>query len=331
MKTIILKPTNKNIAIAADVIRRGGLVGMPTETVYGLAASALDEAAVVSIFTAKNRPNDNPLIVHVHKDYDLTKLVDYISSDAKKLLATFTPGPLTLVFKSNNKVAPSVSKGLGTVAIRIPDHKVAHDLLAVLNLPLAAPSANVSTRMSATTAADVKSELDGKLPYILDGGACEIGIESTVVDVSKNTVAILRPGKITKEMLQVVLQKEVEDKSQLKKNEKALSPGMKYKHYSPSVPVFVCNHHDYAKAKEVYHKLQIVQKNPVIICLSHEKNQFCKLNTHVIGNDEIEFAKNIYTALRKLEKKHTNIIICAVNSENFGSALLNRLKKMHSE
>lgn len=329
METQILQPNKKNIALCAEALHAGQLVGIPTETVYGLGANAFDQTAVQNIFIAKNRPQDNPLIVHVHKNYDLTKLVSEITPLAKTILKRFTPGPITLVFKSNGTVCPAVSRGLNTVAIRIPNHKIAQKLLKACDLPVAAPSANLSSRMSATTANAVQTELDGKLPYILNGGTCQVGIESTVVDVTGEEPIILRPGKITKEQLLLVA-KEVQEKTKYTEGEKVFSPGVKYKHYSPNIPVFVCEYQNHSLAKQTYAQMESVGLKPVIVCLQKEKHNFKDLQTILFGASTKDVAKNLYANLRQAEQNYTSAILCAVENKGFGVAVLNRMSKMNS-
>lgn len=329
MQTKIVKPTKKNIATCAQSLRQGFLVGMPTETVYGLAANAFDQKAVERIFEAKNRPQDNPLIVHVHANYDLTQLVSNITPLAKACLQAFTPGPITLVMKSKGTVCPAVSKGLETVAVRIPNHKVAQRFLRACDLPVAAPSANMSSRMSATSAKAVKQELDGKLPYVLDGGVCQIGIESTVVDVTGEIPIILRPGKITKEQLQTVA-KQVQEKTKYQAGEKVFSPGVKYKHYSPNIPVFVAQFGAYNQANNVYEEMKQEGLKPVIVCVKSEKQKFKGKPVILFGKTEQDIAKNLYAVLRKAEKSYTSAILCAPKETAFGLAVLNRMSKMNS-
>jgi L-threonylcarbamoyladenylate synthase len=302
---------------------------MPTETVYGLAANAFDEQAVQSIFVAKNRPQDNPLIVHVHKDYDINSLVEEVTPLAKILLKHFTPGPITLVMKSNGKVCSAVSRGLSTVAIRIPSHKIAQKLLKECNLPIAAPSANISSRMSATTAIAVKQELDGKLSFILDGGTCKVGIESTVVDVTGTEPIILRPGKITKEELLKVVNS-VDEKTKYKEGEKVFSPGVKYKHYSPNIPVFVCPSGNYQLAKTVYADMLSKNLKPLVLCMQHEIKNFKLLTVKSMGGTVSAVARNLYSSLRDAEQHYSSVVLCAVSNNGFGSAVLNRMSKMNS-
>ncbi|MCK9575137.1 MAG: L-threonylcarbamoyladenylate synthase [Clostridia bacterium] len=327
IKTRILNPTHLNIKKAANAILKGELVGMPTETVYGLAANALDSDAVAKIFVAKNRPQDNPLIVHIHKDYNLFQLVKDIPDYASRLLKAFTPGPLTLVFKSKGNVSPLVSRGLQTIAIRIPDHRIAQKFLKACNVPIAAPSANISSRMSATTAVAVKEELDGKLPFILNAGKCKVGIESTVVDVTGKYPVILRPGRITKEMIEHVVGI-TDEKTTLIAGEKAISPGMKYRHYAPSCPVILVGLGEENSINQKYEIAKSEGKNPVIICMTGQKEFYRNKKIIIVGKTVKAYAKNLYSALRIAEKHYDYILMTSVKTDNLGSALMNRLNKI---
>ena len=233
--TQLLKADSSSIAAAASLLRQGQLVAFPTETVYGLGANALDAQAVLSIFAAKGRPADNPLIVHVAEIEDLEPLCQ-VTDLAKQLMAAFWPGPLTLLLKKKSVVPMEVTAGLDTVAVRMPSHPVAHQLLAACRVPVAAPSANRSGKPSPTLAQHVWDDMNGRIPIILDGGSCQVGVESTVLDVTCNPPCILRPGGVTKEMLETVLPEVTVAGSVLRpleKGEKALSPGMRYQHYAP--------------------------------------------------------------------------------------------------
>jgi|LGVE01.1.fsa_nt_gb L-threonylcarbamoyladenylate synthase len=322
MKTKILQLTDKNIKKASKELKRGGLIGMPTETVYGLSANAFNTKAVAKIFTAKNRPQDNPLIVHVHKNYDLLNLVAELTENAKKLKDAFMPGPLTLVVKSRGNLSELVSRGLDTIAVRMPDHEVAEKLLRQCNLPLCAPSANISTRMSATTAKAVKEELNGKLKWILDGGTSDVGIESTVVDVTGEIPVILRPGKISVRDIKKVCGA-VEEVKKLKEHEKVASPGMKYKHYSPNCQV------ELVKDIEKQYALSLLNGfKPVVLGLSEYVNKLGNKNTLSLGDTLEEYAKNLYSTLRRAEKKYDHIFIYKVRAVGLGSAIMNRVNKM---
>ena len=201
MRTEIRKIDAESLALAKEIILQGDVVGMPTETVYGLGGNAFDDSAVQRIFAVKGRPADNPLIAHVHMDYDLSKLIDYDPPYAKKLREAFLPGPLTLVYPSTGKVSKYVSCGLNTLAIRVPSHEGAQAFLREVGLPIVAPSANLSKHVSPTSAKHVLDDFDGLIPLILDGGECVGGIESTVCDVTGDTPVILRPGLITQAMI----------------------------------------------------------------------------------------------------------------------------------
>ena len=233
MQTKIKQISPNSLAEAKKIIFGGGVVAFPTETVYGLGGSAFDNNAVKRIFEVKGRPNDNPLIAHVHIDYDLNKIIDREPPYAKQLREAFLPGPLTLVYPSTGKVSPYVSCGLNTLAIRVPSHEGAQALLREMDIPIVAPSANLSKHVSPTSAQHVYEDFQGKIPLILDGGECAGGIESTVCDVTGEVPVILRPGLITREMIASVVGACEEYTPDLKKGEKVKSPGVLYKHYSP--------------------------------------------------------------------------------------------------
>ena len=201
METQILKPDENSLFAAKKIIEEGGLVAFPTETVYGLGANAFDGDAVKKIYEVKGRPQDNPLIVHVHKDYDISRIVCDIPDYALKLAKKFQPGPLTIVLKSRGTVSPIVSCGLDTIGIRVPSHPNAQKFLKAVDLPIAAPSANVSKHVSPVTAQHVYADLNGKIPLILDGGKCSGGIESTVLDCTGEIPCVLRSGLVTREMI----------------------------------------------------------------------------------------------------------------------------------
>ena len=241
MDTVIRKIDVNNIdrevmEEASQVLHRGGMVAFPTETVYGLGADALDEKASAKIYAAKGRPSDNPLIVHISDIEQLDKLVCEIPDNAKKLMDAFWPGPMTLIFKKSGLVPDGTTGGLDTVAVRMPNHKAALELIRTSGVAIAAPSANTSGRPSPTTAAHVADDLSGKIDMIIDGGAVGIGIESTIVDVTSEIPMVLRPGYITMEMLEKVVGKVGIDKAitgPVSPDVKPKAPGMKYKHYAP--------------------------------------------------------------------------------------------------
>ena len=236
MQTQVLQPTQENLQLAAAIFRSGGLVGMPTETVYGLGANALDENAALAIFAAKGRPADNPLIVHISALDQLKDIVSEVPECARKLMDAFWPGPLTLIMPKHERIPLAVTAGLSTVAVRFPVHPVAREMIDLAGLPIAAPSANLSGRPSPTTAQHVLDDLNGRIPLIIDGGPCQVGLESTVVDTTRERAVLLRPGGVTREMLQDALGEEVllgkGVMEPLKDGEKALSPGLLHKHYA---------------------------------------------------------------------------------------------------
>lgn len=229
MKTQMKEIDEASLHEAAEYIRGGGLVAFPTETVYGLGANAQSDSAVKKIFEVKGRPQDNPLIVHIADFSKAGKYVKKIPEAAYRLAERFMPGAVTLVMEKSNTISDFVSCGLATVGIRVPSHIGAHRFLETVDLPIAAPSANTSKRPSPTQAKHVYDDLHGKIPLILDGGSCEIGIESTVIDVSGETPIILRPGYVTIDEIKSVVGKAVP----AEENSPVRSPGMKYKHYAP--------------------------------------------------------------------------------------------------
>lgn len=241
MNTILRKVDVDNIDMevikeASDILHAGDMVAFPTETVYGLGADALDEKASKKIYAAKGRPSDNPLIVHVANEQQILPLVKEIPESARKLMKAFWPGPLTIIFNKSDVVPYGTTGGLDTVAIRMPNHKVALTLIEESNIPIAAPSANTSGRPSPTTAMHVMDDLNGKISMVIDGGAVGIGIESTIVDVTGDIPMILRPGYINKKMLEEVVGEVTIDKAILgpvSPDLKPKAPGMKYKHYAP--------------------------------------------------------------------------------------------------
>ena len=240
-ETKLLKPDEAGVALAVSLLRAGELVGMPTETVYGLAADALNPQAAAKIYAAKGRPSDNPLIVHIADLAMLEPLTTYRPKLAYTLAEAFWPGPLTMIFPKADRVPSATTGGMDTVAVRMPSHPVAAKLIRESGLPLAAPSANLSGLPSPTRAEHVYQDMQGRIPLILDGGECAVGVESTVISVGEDSVRLLRPGGITVEMLSWYCRVDVDDGvlHKLAEGQKALSPGMKYKHYSPKANVII--------------------------------------------------------------------------------------------
>ena len=238
METKFLKPNQMSIDLACELLKSGEVVAIPTETVYGLAGDCSNPTAIKKIFKAKNRPADNPLIVHISNMKMLSGIVSKIPEDAKKLAKKFWPGPLTIIMPKGKGVCDEVCAGLDSVGVRMPENPIALEIIEKSKVAFAAPSANTSGRPSPTNGEDVFFDMNGKIPLIIDGGICTKGIESTVVSLLEKTPVILRPGVITKEQLEAALNKKVELASgitqEIKDSETARSPGMKYKHYSPA-------------------------------------------------------------------------------------------------
>lgn len=241
-QTEIVRPDAAQLERAAALLKGGDVVGIPTETVYGLAANAFDRAAIRKIFLAKGRPQDNPLIVHIEVFERLRELVSELPDTAVRLAERFWPGPLTMILPKSDRVPPETTGGLDTVAVRMPSHPTAQKLIAACGFPLAAPSANLSGSPSPTTAAHVYQDMNGRIPLILDGGACEVGLESTVIAVYPDKVRLLRPGGITVEMLRTAVPTvEIDDGvlHRIANDVRVASPGMKYKHYAPKARVVI--------------------------------------------------------------------------------------------
>lgn len=326
MNTEILPITERSLYRSAQLIKQGGAVAFPTETVYGLGANAFDDGAVKSIFEIKGRPSDNPLIVHVHKDYDLSSLVSYIPDYAVKLSRSFLPGPLTMVYRSEGKVSSAVSCGLNTLAIRIPSHEGAQRFLKYVDLPIAAPSANVSKHVSPVTAKHVYDDLRGKIELILDGGKCRGGIESTVLDCTGTVPVVLRSGLITREMIASVVGKCEE--YVMKDGERVASPGMKYKHYSPKCRTVLFEYADRAKAYALYNDYLSKGERAFLMCDSSVAEEFNPKNLLDLGTDEAQIASNLYDKLREGEAV-ADIIIAVAPEKQDGVmvGVMNRMRK----
>lgn len=317
---------------AAAILRDGGLVAMPTETVYGLAADALNGAAVRRIFAAKGRPMDNPLIVHVaaFDDIERLHLVAEIPGDAYRLAEAFWPGPLTIIMSKGKSIPDEVSAGLDTVAIRIPSHPDAHRLLSVSGLALAAPSANTSGKPSPTTARHVSSDMDGRIEAILDGGACSVGVESTVITLATDTPRILRPGIITREDIEAVIGPVEVDKAvlnQLEKSEKASSPGMKYKHYAPRAKVVLVRGDDTQFIRFV-NRAYARSNGVAAICYDEDIGAVNAPAVTLGAKDDLHRqARGLFDALRAVDEINgvTTVYAHCPSAAGVGMALYNRL------
>lgn len=315
--TKILQPTQKNIKICSNEILKGELVGFPTETVYGLGADAFNTSAVEKIFKVKGRPQDNPLIVHIGEISQIKEVAIDIPQVAYKLAEIYMPGSLTLVLKKKDSVPDVVTAGGNTVGVRIPNNNIARKLIE-LSCPIAAPSANISKHISPTTAEHVLDDLNGKIKYILDGGKCNCGIESTVLDLSSNTPTILRPGAVTKYMIEKILGEVDEMHGEVKI---AKSPGMKYKHYAPKVDSILVE--TVQDAKDVYAK----KGKAIVLGLKSFVEQLRTLSTYSLGETSKEYMENIYSALRYAEKKYEYIIIQKLEGDGIEKSIMNRVEK----
>ena len=310
---------------AAEIIRSGGLVAFPTETVYGLGANALDPEASKRIYAAKGRPSDNPLIVHICRFEELLSIAKEVPPQAEKLADAFWPGPLTMIVWKNEKVPYETTGGMDTVAIRMPNHPVALALIDESGCMIAAPSANTSGKPSPTEAGHVALDLDGKIPMILDGGPVGIGIESTIIDLTEKVPMILRPGYITKEMLEEVLGED--------STKKPKAPGMKYKHYAPKADLVLVEGEQEAVVAEInalVRKKQAAGLKVGVVATDETESLYQADYVVTIGarSDEDAIARHLYKILREFDDWNVD----AIYSESFstpriGQAIMNRLMK----
>jgi len=347
MQTKVIQIDSEQIDIgkmqeAAELIRQGELVAFPTETVYGLGADALRPEASAKIYEAKGRPSDNPLIIHICKFEELERIAKEVPEQAKKLAEAFWPGPLTMVVWKNDKVPYTTTGGMDTVAVRMPNHPVALSLIEESGCLIAAPSANTSGKPSPTEASHVALDMDGRIPMILDGGAVGIGIESTIVDLTEEMPMILRPGYITKEMLEQVLNEEVQidpgilatdttDQSQAGQKPKA--PGMRYKHYAPKADLVLVEGDTDAVVAEMNRLAKEAQGKGRRVGVIATDETMARYEADVVfsigaRNDEDAIAQHLYKILRDFDEQEVDIIY----SESFatpriGQAIMNRLLK----
>lgn len=314
----------ESIKTAAEILKDGGIVAIPTETVYGLAASALDDNAIKKVFEAKGRPQDNPLIVHIDSIEMLEMVAKEIPDKAYECARKFWPGPFTMVLDSNAYVSSSVSAGLSTVAVRMPSDKTALSLISESGLPLAAPSANSSGSPSPTSPNHVINDLDGKIDAVIMGENCAVGVESTVIRVENDNARLLRPGAVTVEMLKEIFPDLIIDKailSEPEKDEKVASPGMKYKHYAPKTRLVLIEGDSNAFCDFVN------GKNAAAVCFSAESE---KINgkVFVYGNEDDgqSLAHSIFSILRELDQKGIEeAYVHAPSKTGVGLAVYNRL------
>ena len=332
MKTQVLPVSGESLALAGRILREGGLVGMPTETVYGLAGNALDAQAALRIFEAKGRPADNPLIVHVASTGEIPPLVREIPQAARRLMDAFWPGPMTLILPKADCIPGAVSAGLDTVGIRLPKSEAARALIRASGVPIAAPSGNRSGRPSPTTAQHMLEDMDGRIPLILDGGPCAVGVESSVIDATGRTPVILRPGGVTPEMVERVLGRVSVDEhvmSPLREGEIVRSPGMKYRHYAP-------------QAKTVIYEGETARVIAAI-CARYDAATAAGERVAILGFDDHDFggrtrislghagsaqdaAARLFAALRELDERGETLALCeAVDTAGIGLAVMNRM------
>jgi len=326
----------EDLKAAAALLQNGELVAFPTETVYGLGGDALREDAAKKIYAAKGRPSDNPLIVHVADIKQVEKIAKDIPDNAKALMERFWPGPLTIVFNKKECVPHGTTGGLNTVAVRMPNHNVARELIRISGVMLAAPSANLSGRPSPTCAEHVYEDMQERIPMIIDGGQVGIGLESTIVDVTDDRAMILRPGYITKEMLEEVIGEVAVDKAILNpqgSDYKPKAPGMKYRHYAPKADMTLFE----GEAKSVIEYINNLTaecekqgKRVGVIASDETIDKYDCKDVLSIGTreDEATIAHNLYYILRQFDEMNVDVIYSeCFKDEKLGSAIMNRLKK----
>ena len=316
--------------IAAKIIQKGGLVAIPTETVYGLGANGLDENAVLKIFEAKGRPQDNPLILHVAEPLEMERFCHDIPKAAYLLAEKFWPGPLTMVLPARDTVPKRTTAGLSTVAVRCPDSPVTRKIIALAGVPIAAPSANISGKPSTTTAQHVRHDHDGKIDAIVDGGPCRVGVESTIVDLTEDRPRLLRPGGVTPEQLLEVLGDLVIDKAvtaQIDKDAVVKAPGMKYRHYAPAEPVVIVSG-SREKAAEYIHRH--FAPGDRVLCFEEELPLYadCAPLSYGKESDVDTLSAGLFAALRILDDPSIGKVYarCPVGG-GVAYAVQNRLKK----
>ena len=328
------KPDFRILDEAAAVLRQGGLVAFPTETVYGLGANGLDPGAVMRIFAAKGRPADNPLILHIAEPYEVKKLASRVPANAAALMAKYWPGPLTVVLARTRLVPDAATGGLDTVAIRLPDSPVARELIRLAGVPVAAPSANTSGRPSPTTAQDVLADMDGRIEVVVDAGPCDIGVESTVVDCTTPVPTLLRPGGVTLEMLMETLGEVEVDPALGGENFVPRAPGMKYTHYAPAAPMTLYEGEAAAVAAALADEAKRLsgagRRTGAVV--TAETARLLPPETVVAAygalGDLEAAAANLYIALRHFDAEPVDVILAeGVDEAGLGLAVMNRMRK----
>lgn len=340
METKILKLDKENIdqsliLEAASLIKEGKLVAFPTETVYGLGANGLDEAAIIKIFQAKGRPQDNPLILHIYSIEQLKSLVEEVPETALECIKRFWPGPLTILFKRSSIVPDIITAGLDTVAIRMPAHKIALELIEKSSTPIAAPSANLSGKPSPTSASHVIEDLSGKVDMIIDGGSTGVGLESTVLDLSGDIPMILRPGGVTLEDLREFIPNVTQDLGTIKEGEGIIpkSPGQKYRHYAPKAEMLVYTGQVQTIVDRIKEKANESIKEGLrvgIIATEETKDSYKEGLIRVVGsrNHKETIAANLFNTIRGFDNEDVDIILAeGVEKDHIGMAIMNRMMK----
>ena len=330
METRIVKPSPEAMQEASRLLRNGQLVAFPTETVYGLGADALNARAVLEIFAAKGRPADNPLIVHIWDRSQLDALCEPTETGLR-LMEAFWPGPLTVLCRKKPAVPEAVTAGLPTVGMRMPSHPVAREMLRISGVPVAAPSANRSTRPSPTTAQHVYEDMQGRIPLILDGGACDFGVESTVLDATGEVPVILRPGAVTREMVASLIGAcEVADSVMrpLKEGEAAPSPGMKHKHYAPKGRLTIYRGGAERVAKAINDQYDRESGPTVILALTPHLPRYAGRKVMDMGGTQLDAAHNLFALLREADQQgYGRLLAEAVSEDQLGLAVMNRMAR----
>ncbi len=331
METLVLPQEDENTAaIAARIIRNGGLVALPTETVYGLGADGLSPSAVDKIYEAKGRPKDNPMILHVTGMEQVESLCHSIPETAYTLAEKFWPGPLTMILPAKDHIPRRTTGGLSTVAVRCPDSAVTRQVIALSGTAIAAPSANLSGKPSTTTAQHVLHDHDGRIDAVIDGGACRVGVESTIIDLTEKPPRLLRPGGVTPEQLRSVLGTVVVDKAvtaQLKPDEVAKAPGMKYRHYAPQCQVVIVAGSREAAARYIHAHYEAGDR---VLCFREELALYegCNPLSYGLESDAKSLSAGLFSALRELDDPSVHKVYARCpEGEGVAYAVQNRLKK----
>ncbi len=330
MLTQLLSADTAAIRVGGELLAQGALVGFPTETVYGLGANALDAEAVRRIFIAKGRPQDNPLILHIHDPEQLRDYCREVPEEAWLLAEHFWPGPLTMILPVRDCVPRTTTAGLDTVGMRCPDNAATREIIRLAGVPIAAPSANTSGKPSTTTAAHVLHDMDGKIDAIVDGGPCRVGVESTIVDLTGPVPRLLRPGGIGPELLEELLGALEIDKAvtgEIARDAVVRAPGMKYKHYAPAAEVLIVNGSTEAAARYVRERFQ---PGDAVLCFAEELECFAGLNPTAYGweSDPASLSAGLFDALRSLDEgKVKRIFARCPTGGGINVATRNRLRK----